>query len=80
MNEILQGRLDELGITRYEVAKRIAESRGGKTKPGDVSSIVAKTLEEPEGRRFSNVAEVIEALGGEIVIRWHSVTEQRIAS
>ncbi|NEP15435.1 MAG: hypothetical protein F6J97_00860 [Leptolyngbya sp. SIO4C1] len=78
MKDILQERLDMLGITKYEVSKRIAENRGAK-KVTDVSSIVAKTLSEPEGRRYSNVAEVVKAMGGDIVIRWHN-TDEKVAS
>ena len=78
MKDILQERLDDLGITKYEVSKRVAKSRGA-ARVTDVSSIVAKTLESPEGRRYSNVAEVVKALGGDIIIRWHSV-EEKVAS
>ena len=78
MKEILEERLNDLGITRYELAKRIAEKRG-KKKVTDVSSMVSNTLDSPENRRYSNIAEIVEALGGDIVIRWHSV-EEHVAS
>jgi len=78
MQTILQDRVKELGISRYEVSKRVARGRGS-NKATDVSSVVNKILEAPEGRRYSNIAEVVKALGGDIVIRWHSVDE-KIAS
>lgn len=74
MKDVLQERLDELGITKYELSKRIAEKRGS-DKATTVSSIVAKTFDSPEGRRYSNIAEIVEAMGGEIVIRWKDYRE-----
>lgn len=78
LDKILQDRLDELGITKYELSKRIDEGRG-MDKATSVSSIVKKIMEEPEGRRYSNVAEVVKAMGGEIVIRWHFVDEKVVS-
>lgn len=78
MKDILEERVNDLGITRYELSKRIAENRGNK-KVTDVSSMVTNTLDSPDRRRYSNIAEIVEALGGDIVIRWHSVDE-RVAS
>lgn len=77
LKDILTERLIELGITKYELSKRIAEKRGS-DKVTDVSSLVSNILDTPEKRRFSNVSEVIEALDGEIVIRWHNIHEQRL--
>lgn len=78
MKEILEERLAELKITPYEVAKRIAESRG-KEKATDVSTTVNNVLSSPERRRYDIVAEVVKALGGDIVIRWHSVEEKVVS-
>lgn len=77
LKEILNERLIELGITKYELSKRIAEKRGA-DKVTDVSSLVSNVLDTPENRRFSNVSEVIEALDGEIVIRWYNIQEKRL--
>lgn len=78
LKEVLNERLDELGITKYELSKRITEKRGG-GKVTDVSSLVSKTLDVPDNRRFCNVSEVVEALDGEIVIRWHDIKEKKLS-
>ena len=77
MNTILSDRLKELGLTKYEVAKRLAKSEG--KNPQQIATRVAQTINEPENRKYCNVVNVIHALGGEIVIRWTNVDE-RIAS
>ncbi|MEO0644801.1 MAG: hypothetical protein AAFZ17_01395 [Cyanobacteria bacterium J06650_10] len=77
MKDLLDERLKYLGITKYEVAKRVAKVRGKKV--GDVTSSVANVLSGPERRRFDNLAEVIRALDGEIVVRWHT-TEENVVS
>lgn len=78
MKEVLEDRIKDLGITPYEVAKRVAQSRG-KDKVTDVSGTVNNVLDSPERRRYDNLVEVVKALGGDIVIRWHSV-EERVVS
>ena len=77
MKDVLEDRLKDLGITKYEVAKRVAEVRGKKV--GDVTSSVNNVLSGPERRRYDNLAEVVTALGGEIVIRWHSIEEKVVS-
>ena len=68
MDTILSKRLEQLGLTKYEVAKRIAEKIG--KKPGQIATRVGQTIDEPEKRQYSYVADVVRELGGEIVIRW----------
>ena len=77
MKDVLQTRLDELGITSYEVAKRVAKVRGKKV--GEGTSSVSNVISEPERRRFDNLADVVRAMDGEIVIRWRSVNEEVIS-
>lgn len=77
MNHILSERLEQLGLTKYEIAKRLAAKEG--KRPGQISTRVAQTIEDPEKRQFSNVVDVVRELGGEIVIRWTNVDE-RVAS
>lgn len=77
MKEILEERIKELDITPYEVAKRIADSKGKKVT--DVSTTVNNVLSSPERRRYDKLAEVIKVLGGDIVIRWHSVEEKVVS-
>lgn len=78
LKEVLNERLNELGITKYELSKRIAEKRGG-SKVTDVSSLVSKVFEAPDNRRFGNISEVIEALDGEIIVRWYNIQEKSLA-
>ncbi|MEM6424223.1 MAG: hypothetical protein AAF728_03545 [Cyanobacteria bacterium P01_D01_bin.128] len=81
MKEILQERLDELDITQYELTRRVVELRkqeGRDTTISKLSSAVAKALKEPDGRRYSAIAELIEAMDGEIVIRWKDYKEVKL--
>ncbi len=77
MKDILAERLNELGISKYEVAKRIAE-KGGK-KPTAVSTRVLSTFDDPENRKYANLLEVIEVLGGRVVVEFPTVV-RRVAS
>lgn len=77
MKEILEERLEELGISKYEVAKRIAEKDG--KKPTAVSTRVLSTFEDPESRKYENLLEVIEVLGGRVVVEFPTVI-RRVAS
>jgi hypothetical protein len=77
MKDILEERLEELGISKYEVAKRIAEKEG--KKPTAVSTRVLSTFEDPESRKYANLLEVIEVLGGRVVVEFPTVV-RRVAS
>lgn len=77
MKDILEERLKELGISKYEVAKRIAEKEG--KKPTAVSTRVLSTFEDPESRKYANLLEVIEVLGGRVVVEFPTVV-RRVAS
>lgn len=80
LSDALKKRLEKLDTTVYEVAKKIAESRNPPKKVTDLNSTVAKVFDDPEGRRWSSVQEVIEAMGGEIVVRWHNIDEESLTS
>ena len=77
MKQVLEDRLDSLGISKYEVAKRIAEKKA--TKPTSVSNLVGRTFDNPEGRTYGNLLDIIEAMGGTVVVRWTNV-EEKVAS
>ena len=77
MKQVLEQRLKALGITKYEVAKRIAEKKD--TKPTSVSNLVGRTFEDPEKRTYGNLLDIIEAMDGQVVIRWTNV-EETVAS
>lgn len=68
MEDILAERLVQLGWKKFDVAKILAEKHG--KKPTDVSSRISSTFSNPDGRSYGHLKEVIEAMGGEIVIRW----------
>lgn len=81
MKDVLQERLDDLDITKYELTRRVVELRkqeGQNTTISKLSSAVAKALDEPNGRRYSAIAELVEAMGGEIVIRWKDYKEVKV--
>ena len=73
MKEILEARMKKLGLKPFDLAKKLAEKRG--KDPQAVSTTVLNVLKSPENRRYSSLAEIVELLDGEIVIRWHSVEE-----
>ncbi|MEM6518735.1 MAG: hypothetical protein AAF722_05300 [Cyanobacteria bacterium P01_C01_bin.70] len=79
MKEILEKRLESLDISKYELAKQLAEKRG-KDKPTGVSKLVNKCFAEPDARRYMDLAALIELMGGEIVVRWHSVEENIVST
>lgn len=73
MKEILNARMKALGLKPFDLAKQIAKKRG--KDPQAVSSTVLNVLKSPENRRYSNLAEIVDLLDGEIVIRWRTVEE-----
>ncbi len=79
LKEILEKRLTALDMSKYELAKRLAVERG-KAKPTDVSKLVSKCFEEPDARRYMDLAALIELMGGEIVVRWHSIEENVVST
>ncbi|WP_272066850.1 hypothetical protein [Oscillatoria sp. CS-180] len=81
MRDILQERLDELDITKYELTRRVVELRkqdGQDTTISKLSSAVTKALEEPDGRRYSAIAELVEAMDGELLVRWKDYKEVKV--
>lgn len=83
MKAALQKRIDDLGISQTELTRRVVEQRmsqGHNTTVSNLQSAVSKALKEPDGRRYSAIAELVEAMGGEIVIRWTNFEEVKVAS
>jgi hypothetical protein len=74
LKDILQGRQQQLGLTTYAIAKAMAEKRGTGSA-SNLNSSVTNAFNEPEGRSFALIKEVIEALGGKIVIQWQEIKE-----
>ncbi len=67
-SNILKQRLENLGLTRYEVAKRIAEKENKAVT--SVNNTVDRCLSNPDIAQVSTLKKIVEALGGEIVIKW----------
>lgn len=81
MKEVLDERFDDLGITKYELTRRVLDLRGKPSEPTEIQrlqSAVTKALNEPDGRRYAAIAELVEAMGGEIVIRWKDYKEVKV--
>ena len=78
MREVLKNRLDELNINAYKLARRVAKSRGDVSQQRSISSQMSRIIENSESSKLSNVREVVEAMGGTIVIRWNKVEEIEI--
>ena len=78
LSEMLQERLKQRDLTKYALAKILAEMDGSGKPPSQYTSRLAKVFDDPRGRIFGNLEEVIQALGGEIIIRWTDTTDQAV--
>jgi ribosome-binding protein aMBF1 (putative translation factor) len=81
MKDLLQKRFEELGISQAELARRIAEKRqepGKVVKPDNLQSAISNALKDPDSRRHRAILELIEAMDGEVVIRWKDYKEVKI--
>lgn len=76
LSEMLEDRLKERELSKYALAKILSEMDGSGKAPNQYTSRLAKVFDDPKGRIFANLEEVIKALGGEIVIRWTDTTDQ----
>ncbi|NEP56248.1 MAG: hypothetical protein F6K31_04390 [Symploca sp. SIO2G7] len=79
LSELLEARLEEQGITKFALAKKIAEVEGPNKNPRSYTSRIAKLMADPKGRIFSNLEQVVKLLGGEIIIRWNNHTDHTIS-
>ena len=75
LSEVLQARLQEKDLTAYAIAKLISEADSKGRPVTSFTSRVKKAIDDPDGRILSNIKQVVEALDGEIVIRWIITTE-----
>lgn len=78
LSEALEKRLEEKGVTKYAIAKQLAEAEGKGKAPTAFTTRVGKIIADPKGRVFSNLEEVVKLLGGEIYIRWTDTKDQAI--
>lgn len=77
MKELLQQRFQELGISQAELARRIAGKRN-LDKPENLQSSIYNALKDPDSRKYSAILELIEAMDGEVVIRWKDYREVKV--
>lgn len=75
LSELLKNRMESQGMTKYQIAKRLAQIDGQGKPATNYSNLVYKILESPENRVFQGLKNLIEILGGEVVIRWRDTTE-----
>lgn len=64
----LKERQKVLGISKYEIAKRVGEAEG--REPISCTSTINKALENPDNCRLDTLKKIVEAMGGKIVIQW----------
>ena len=76
--EALKQRLEERGMTQYQLAKVVAKLDGTGRPPSSYTGRFAKVFEDPKGRTYKNIEEIVHALGGELIIRWADFKDQPI--
>ena len=76
--QLLQDRLKEQDLTKYAIAKAMAQADGQGKPATNYSNKVTKILEDPENRVFGGLKELVELLDGEIVIRWKTIKEHTL--
>ena len=69
-SELLQRRLKQKGTTKYAIARALAKAEGKGRGPTTFSTRVSKVIDDPKGRIFRNLQEIVKLLDGEIIIRW----------
>ncbi|BAZ47158.1 hypothetical protein NIES4102_42040 (plasmid) [Chondrocystis sp. NIES-4102] len=68
--DVLQKRLDSLEWTSYRLAQEVDRLRGSNKGAGNYTSTVNKVLANPNKCQIRTLEEVVQAMGGEIFIRW----------
>ncbi|MGB7312889.1 MAG: hypothetical protein WA939_08155 [Nodosilinea sp.] len=74
IREAMAQRMQQLGYTQYKVTQEICKLRaeGDEIPPVTrYNSTVGKTLQEPQKASFQAIEELVQVMGGEIIIRWH---------
>ena len=69
-SELLKHRIQQKGTSKYAIAKALAEAEGKGRQATTFSTRVTKVVNDPKGRIFRNLEEIVRLLDGEIVIRW----------
>ena len=69
-SELLKRRIKQKGTSKYAIAKALADAEGQGRKATTFNTRVTKVVNDPKGRVFRNLEEIVKLLDGEIVIRW----------
>ena len=78
LNDAIEQRLTELGMTRYQLAQAISKNNGSNRPPSSYTNRFQKFFNDPKGRTYENVEEIIQALGGRLLIEWTDTKTQNI--
>lgn len=78
MKQVIEERLTDLSMNSYQLALKIAEERGTPEKGRDLSTQMSRLVGNPDGSKLKSVVEVVEALGGKLVIQWQDVKEVEV--
>jgi hypothetical protein len=79
--EIYRTRMENLGWSEYRLVREIVklrQARGDEATITSIQSSINKALKDPEGRATYINDDIIQALGGEFVIRWKNVEEVKL--
>lgn len=80
--EIYLSRMEQLGWTEYRLVQEIVKLRQARgdteVKLTNIQSSINKALKDPEGRATYINDDIVEALGGEFIIRWKNVEEVKV--
>ncbi|MBD1912117.1 hypothetical protein [Leptolyngbya sp. FACHB-16] len=81
MKEILAHRMQQLGYSQYKLTQEVCKLR---SEDGDVppvlkyNSSIGKALNDPDNVKLYIIEDIVNALGGEIIIRWNNPQEIRV--
>ena len=78
LSEALEKRLQAKGWSKYQLAKKLSELDGTGRPPSSYTGRFTKVFDDPKGRTYQNIEQIINALGGRLVIQWLDITEQPI--
>jgi hypothetical protein len=74
VKSLLTQRLTQLGLNPFQLASKIADLRGRKDgkehSAKALASSIRQVLNNPLKTRVDKLAEIVDALDGEIVVRW----------
>jgi hypothetical protein len=79
--ELYQARLKELGWTKYRLAQEIVtirQRRGEDVTFRSIESAIRRALANPDTASAQTNDDIVEAMGGETVIRWKTMKEVKL--